>query len=143
MVERASMNILIVDDCQADSKLLQLWLRDCRAIGSVNHATTGGAALQYIRAEGEFDNRVRPNLVLLDSHLPDMHGLDVLEELKSRPEFADIAVLVLSGTYHENDELRARQLGALEYRIKPFEADDFEAFVRRIEEFWTGASGVA
>jgi chemotaxis family two-component system response regulator Rcp1 len=136
MGERAGMNVLIVDDCQADTKLLQLWLRDCRAIGSLSLASAGRTALRYVRGEGEFQSRVRPELVLLDSNLPDMHGLDVLEELKRDPHLADIGFFVLSGTFHENDARRARELGAVEYRIKPFEADDFEAFVRRIEEYW-------
>jgi chemotaxis family two-component system response regulator Rcp1 len=136
MSDRPGLHILIVDDSQADSKLMQLWLRDSQSIGSVHHISVGQDALRYIRGEGEFADRVRPDLVLLDSNLADTHGLDVLEELKQDATTRDIGFLVLSGTFNETDAHRARELNAIEYRIKPFDVDDFENFVRRIDEYY-------
>jgi DNA-binding response OmpR family regulator len=79
--------------------------------------------------------------VLLDSHLPDLHGLEILAELRRNPELAGIGVFVLSGTFHPDDSRRALELGADDYMAKPFEADDFERLVQRIEEFARSARG--
>jgi CheY-like chemotaxis protein len=72
-------------------------------------------------ADGEEALRVaaekKPDLILLDMMLPKLSGPDVLKRLKSNPETADIAVVVLSGLSQKNAE-RLQKDGALAYLEK-------------------------
>lgn len=71
----------------------------------------------------------RPDLVILDGHLPDMDGLDVCRRLKSLPGGLETPVLlctVRSSMENVSDALKA---GAVDYLLKPFDADDFASRV--------------
>lgn len=59
-----------------------------------------------------------PDLIYLDLGLPEMHGFDVLEELRARPATAKIPVVIL--TNYSEPELveRGRELGAHDYLVK-------------------------
>ena len=59
-----------------------------------------------------------PDLILLDIMLPKMNGFDVLRTLKREPATSPIPVIVLSNLDQQNDAARARELGAVGYRIK-------------------------
>ncbi|MGH2918862.1 MAG: PAS domain S-box protein [Solirubrobacteraceae bacterium] len=63
----------------------------------------------------------RPDLILLDLHLPDMHGRDVLEELKRDPATAAIPVVVLSADATPVQIGRLRAAGAAGYLTKPID----------------------
>jgi DNA-binding response OmpR family regulator len=67
--------VLVVDDCEALRYLKMHYLRG--AGFQVSQADTGNAALRSIEAE-------RPDLVLLDVNLPDIHGSEVCREVKTR-----------------------------------------------------------
>jgi CheY-like chemotaxis protein len=69
----------------------------------------------------------RIDIVLLDMHLPDQMGLDVLLELKSNAKTSDIPVLVVSADESEILVQRAMQAGAFAYISKPI---DFEVLVK-------------
>lgn len=79
---------------------------------------TGGGGLAAIRAEP-------PSLVLLDMHLPDMDGLDVLRELRSDPALADIPVIVVSADATTSRIEQAFAEGATEYTTKPVDVGSF------------------
>ena len=52
MNQRPGMHVLIIDDCQADTKLIQLWLRDSPAVRSIELVCEGRKALQRVRNGG-------------------------------------------------------------------------------------------
>jgi len=131
------MNLLIVDDSQADARLLQLWLNESSMIRSILIAPNGANALSLAGSKNASSSDDSIDMILLDGNLPDMSGLEVLAELKRRPECAKIGVLMLSGTFNPRDAEQAATLGADDYRAKPFEGDDFARLVVRIEEFWS------
>jgi two-component system KDP operon response regulator KdpE len=58
-----------------------------------------------------------PNLVILDLALPDLHGAEVLERLRS---WSNVPVIVLSVVSSENEKVRLLQAGADDYVVKPF-----------------------
>lgn len=130
------MQVLIVEDNPSDVKLLKLWLGGCKSIRGLYSVTDGQRSLAFVRGEAEYLGRQRPDLILLDSQLPDMHCLELLAKLRQEPEAAQAGIMILAGAYSPHDAQRARELGAEAYLAKPFEAGDFEALVNRMEAYW-------
>jgi putative two-component system response regulator len=65
-------------------------------------------------------DKIHPNLILLDVEMPEMSGYEVLRELKSRDEAANIPVIFLTSKNDPVSELEGLNLGAIDYISKPF-----------------------
>jgi CheY-like chemotaxis protein len=65
----------------------------------------------------------RPDLILLDLHLPDLHGREVLQQLKRDPATAAIPVIVLSADATPAQVERLRAAGAADYATKPIDLE--------------------
>jgi len=74
----------------------------------------------------------RPALILLDVHLPDMHGFDVLHELRGDPRTKDIPVVVLSADATDWQSERFLDAGANDYLTKPF---DLRGLLEMLDEY--------
>ena len=77
---------------------------------------------------------VQPVLVVLDLHLPDLSGEDVLRELKADPVTAAIPVVILSASATEGHRRRLLDGGALAYLTKPLNVPDFLALLDRVAD---------
>ncbi|MDR0456495.1 MAG: response regulator [Treponema sp.] len=67
-----------------------------------------------------FLEKIIPDLILLDIEMPEMNGFEALERLKSRPLYADIPVIFLTGYLDDSITARSRELGAADIIVKPF-----------------------
>ncbi|GAB4442798.1 MAG: hypothetical protein Kow00120_11830 [Anaerolineae bacterium] len=101
--------VMIVDDDRTTVKLLQTLLEMDGF--EVALCPRGGQVMERARADA-------PDLVLMDYHLADVKGLEVLVALRADPEFADLPVVMTSGL-DVSEECKAA--GADEFLIKPFE----------------------
>ncbi|MCR5883631.1 PAS domain S-box protein [Rhizobacter sp. J219] len=90
-------------------------------------SVTGLDGLAAIRAK-------RPDLVLLDMHLPDIDGLDLLRHLKSDPATADIPVVVVSADALASQIEAAMQAGAFHYLTKPVSVAELLSVVDSVLE---------
>lgn len=113
--------ILLVDDSPTYLKLLCNIL-DARGY-AVQTASNGAEALEKVKAQ-------RPLLILLDINMPEMDGFALCEQLKSRPETADIGVLFLSAHHDTETKVRCFAAGAVDYISKPFEEAEILARLR-------------
>jgi protein-histidine pros-kinase len=75
-----------------------------------------------------------PDLVLLDLHLPDMHGYEVLQRLRANEATRDIPVIVTSADATPGQVERLRSAGADDYLTKPLDIPRFADAVRRYLE---------
>jgi chemotaxis family two-component system response regulator Rcp1 len=138
---REARTLLMVDDNPADVDLAREALQDayhCQ-IASVGN---GEDALAFVYRKGTYAEKPRPDLVVLDLNLPKIHGLLVLEELKSNPDLNGIPVVIFSTSRLSEDVSHSYQLGANCYVNKPGSLHEFLAAVRGIEEFWFGLSSL-
>jgi two-component system phosphate regulon response regulator PhoB len=71
--------------------------------------------------------REHPDLVIVDSDLPDMPGTDVCRELRRRPETSDVPIIMLGSSRLPADQNSGLKAGANAYVTKPFEADEVVA----------------
>lgn len=115
--------ILVVED---DDDLRETLAYNLRADGyETLLAADGVAALELAR-------RQPVALVLLDVMLPRLDGLDVLRQLRARPETAAIPVLMLTARAEESDIVVGLELGADDYVAKPFAPTELVARVRSV-----------
>jgi len=79
-----------------------------------------------------FDRGPVPAAVVLDIMLPYHDGLSLLAELRSRSEWREVPVLMLTAKAREGDIVRALESGANDYVTKPFQPEEVLARVRRM-----------
>lgn len=114
--------VLIVEDNELNMKLFHDLLE---AHGySVLQARTGPEALDLAARE-------RPDLVIMDIQLPEISGLQVTKELKSRPELAKIPIIAVTAFAMKGDEERIRAGGCEDYIAKPISVAGFLEKVKR------------
>jgi signal transduction histidine kinase/HPt (histidine-containing phosphotransfer) domain-containing protein len=108
----SSARVLVVDD----SKLIRMGVfRALRLIGitQIDEASNGREALSMITT-GNFD------LMLLDIEMPEMSGIQVLQEMHSQDLTRSTHVIVISGGHDSEDAVKCIELGAEDYLPKPF-----------------------
>jgi CheY-like chemotaxis protein len=115
--------ILYVEDNQSNVRLLQRLLGRRSTVRLVT-AHTGAEGLDLARRE-------RPDLILLDLHLPDMSGEDVLRYLWTNPATRSLPVAVLSADATSSQRQRLLASGAIAYLTKPL---DLTQLLRLIDE---------
>ncbi len=65
---------------------------------------------------------VQPDLVLADVHMPGLTGYEVCEKIRQKPEFSDLPVILLVGSFEPFDEAEAARVGASDFLTKPFQS---------------------
>jgi two-component system response regulator len=130
--------ILMAEDSANDAELTIGALAEYNLANSVIVVSNGAEALDYLYRRGRFTGREGPNpiLLLLDLKMPKVNGLEVLRQMKTSPELADIPVVMLSSSCEELDLKEAQQLGASAYVVKPVRFQDFVDAVKTIGKFW-------
>ena len=103
-------SILIVDDVPLNCTLVEKMV--ARFNFDVRTAGNGLECLREIIAR-------KPDLILLDLMMPIMHGFEVLSTVRSKPEMADIKIIVLSALNSNEDIVKAYNLGANDFLSKP------------------------
>ena len=136
MVENA-IEILLVED---DPKDVRLTLRELDNVkNKIQVAGDGEEALDFLLCRAAYSNRSPhhpPKLVLLDLKLPKVSGLEVLQEIKSRPQTQAIPVVVLTSSGEEKDMVESYKLGVNSYIQKPVDFDQFRQAIKTLGLYW-------
>lgn len=115
--------VLLVNE-DADSRLMaSLFLR--RSGIEILTARNGEEALQVTAS-------MRPDLVILDFHIPGMSGFEVCKRIKSAPETAHIPVVFLAADDEREDRIRGLQMGADDFFSKPLQREEFLVRVKTL-----------
>ena len=116
--------VLYIEDDSINLELIERLLALNKSLVLLT-ATRGEHGLEIARAE-------HPDLILLDVHLADMDGAEVLRELRSDPATADVPVVVVSADAMGEQIERMRDLGAQAYVTKPIDIDDLRRTIGEI-----------
>ena len=114
--------ILVIDD---DADFLELVDYNLRLDGfDVSQAANGPQGLKLARKK-------RPAVILLDTTMPDMNGLEVLSELKYNVKTGQIPVFMLTAKTMMGDIERAFDIGADDYIAKPVRLQELGKIIKR------------
>ena len=132
------LHILLVEDNPADAEMTIDALRQGHLVNKVQWVKDGAEALDYLFGRGTASaaETRRLRLVLLDLRLPRVDGLDVLRALRADERTRRLPVVVLTSSHEEIDIVRAYDLGANSYLVKPVESEAFMAAVGQLGLYW-------
>ena len=128
--------ILLVEDNPADVRLMREALGEITVGYRLSVVETGAQVLQFLRREGAYKEAARPDLILLDLNLPDMHGLEVLAAIKGDQATRRVPTVVFSSSQNRDEVVQAYTLNANSFIAKPVELEDFIRVVKGVEDFW-------
>ncbi|MCX6280221.1 MAG: response regulator [Bacteroidetes bacterium] len=129
-----AFDILIVEDNPSDAELTVRSLRKQNLANRIFVAEDGVEALDFIFCRGKFstrDSMKPPKVIFLDLKLPKISGLQVLKEIKTKPETKMLPVVIITSSKEDPDIKAAYELGANSYVVKPV---DFDVFVHAINQ---------
>lgn len=120
-MSRDQPSVLLVEDEPAQRDVLAYNLE---ADGfDVTRAGNGEEALMLVK-------EATPDLILLDWMLPNVSGIEVCRQLKTRSETRDVPIIMLSARSEEVDRVRGLETGADDYVVKPYSVIELMARVR-------------
>jgi two-component system response regulator MprA len=118
-----SLKVLVIDDEESIVDLIKLGLKyEGFQVEAAFDGPEGLAAAQ----------RIDPDLIILDSILPGVDGLEVLRQLRLNPVTRDVPVLMLTAKGKVQDKVTGLETGADDYLAKPFSFEEFVARIRAI-----------
>ena len=136
ITEAKPAQVLLVEDNPDDVELTLEALTDSKIRMEVHIVPDGLLAMKFLRKEDEYENKPRPDLILLDLNLPKMDGREVLKEIRDDQNLTDLPVVVLTTSQSEEDILKMYKLHANCYISKPVDFLKFSEIVKQIEGFW-------
>ncbi|KAA3620442.1 MAG: DNA-binding response regulator [Calditrichaeota bacterium] len=114
------MKTYVIEDEEPALQRLQSMLQEITDIEIIGHSASGKKAIIEIDA-------IKPELLLLDIHLTDMSGLDVLQLIKTKPA-------VIFTTAYDQYAVQAFELRAVDFLLKPYSQSRLEEAISRVRE---------
>lgn len=129
-INAADKVILIVDDNPHDARALENSVQRLHLQNRLETVSDGAEAINYIKGEGVYHDRVLyppPLLLFLDLKMPSVDGFHVLDWLRRHPQYASFPVVAMSTDRESRQLTRAYNLGAKSYLTKPVTPEDVKA----------------
>lgn len=131
------VDILLVEDNDADILLVKEALKDVKVYNTLHVVKDGEAALSFLGYNKELNpEHIKPGLIMLDLYMPKKSGMEVLEEIKSSDDLKAIPVVVMTSSQEETDIVKAYELQANCYVTKPVDFHQLIKVIKTIEDFW-------
>lgn len=105
--------LLLADDSPTIQKVINLTFAD-EGIDVIT-VGDGNAAIQKLR-------EIKPDLVVLDVHMPGLNGYQICERIRQNTELSKVPVILLVGSFEPFDEDEAKRVGADDFLMKPFQS---------------------
>jgi len=137
-ISRRSRNavVLMAEDNEDHAFLARESFIEARLRADLHVVSDGVECMAFLRRGPPYENAPRPDLLLLDLHMPKMGGFEVMEEIMKDESLRHLTVLALTTSADSIDVKRMYSLGCRSYLIKPVEFDAFTAAIRQLTGYW-------
>jgi len=136
-IRKPSVQVLLVEDSRNDADLMVEELGKSTLSVRIAVVEDGEEAIDYLRRQGRHAGAARPDMILLDLHLPRKNGHEVLAEIKEDDELRLIPVILMTSAASDEPIRIAYDLHANCCVRKPADLDEFAVAVQKSEHFWT------
>lgn len=133
------IEILFAEDSIDDAMLTIRALNKSGFTNKLLHVKDGAEALDFMYCRGIYSGRnskAHPKLLLLDLKMPKISGLQVLEKVKSDPDFKSIPIVILTSSQEDPDIADCYSLGANSYIVKPVDSNNFFNAIKEMGMYW-------
>ena len=117
-------SILIVEDSATTRAMIKAVIEDMGEDFTALEADTGFEALRMLPQE-PFD------LIITDINMPDVNGLELINFVKSNPNYQHIPMIIVTTERSSADKARGLALGASAYVTKPFKAEELQEVITK------------
>lgn len=134
---RKEVVILIADDDAGHARLIEKNLQRAGLHNDVVRFENGQQALDFLFCRGPAPKRKTDlsYLLLLDIRMPQVDGVEVLQQVKRDPELRKLPVIMLTTTDDPREVARCHELGCSNYIVKPVDYDKFADAINRLGLF--------
>jgi len=119
-----SMPVLVVDDYGTMIRIIRNLLRQLGFV-DIDDATDGASALAKMRAK-------RYGLVISDWNMEPMSGFDLLQQVRSDPNFGDTPFIMVTAESKTENVIAAKKAGVNNYIVKPFNAQTLKSKIEAV-----------
>lgn len=134
-----NMEIILVEDSMEDANLVIRSLKKNNLSNNIIHLKDGAEALDFIFANGIYEDRKiedKPKLILLDLKMPKVDGLQVLRAIKGDERTKTIPVVIMTSSREDKDLVESYKLGVNGYVVKPVAFENFSKAVAELGMYW-------
>jgi CheY-like chemotaxis protein len=132
------VDVLLVEDNPPTSELTLRILRRQHPNRIIHAVPDGAEALDFMFAKGAYADRrgSPPQVIFLDSNIPKLDGLEVLQRLKADPQLSVIPVVMFTSLFEERDLLQSYRLGVNSVVVKPASIEQLTETVQHLGHYW-------
>jgi CheY-like chemotaxis protein len=127
----AGCKILIIDDDTDDVEILAEAFTQS-GVDGVHYVHTAIQAFMYLESLENPEDL--PKLIVTDLYLPGITGSEFLKDLKQMEKYKGIHVIVLTSTKTDKEIQKYKQLGAIDYLIKPSSYEEYVEVANKISQ---------
>ena len=135
----AAPSILIVDDSSDDVMLLRRAFSRAGVANPMQWVKSGRDAIAYLSGQPPFEDRNKnplPSVILLDLHMPDIDGFEVLKWVRNKFPHGGLLVVVLTRVEEIRQINRAYSLGANSFLTKPGSVEELQELINIFSGYW-------
>lgn len=118
-------SVLVVEDSATTRAMIKAVIEDMGDDFTTLEASTGFEALKMLPRESL-------DLIITDINMPDVNGLELINFVKSNPNYKHIPIMIVTTERSREDQERGLALGASAYVTKPFRAEELQEVITKI-----------
>ncbi len=133
---KENIKIILVEDNKIDAKFTEKIMELSKIPHSIKVFTDGKEAKDFFAGLKNINPLSKPDLILLDLYLPNVHGIEILRTIRANDTIKDTPVIILSSSEDEQDVSDAINLGVRAFIRKPFTQYQFFQAMSMLDDLW-------